>query len=456
MASSTPPPAASAAAAAAVPPSSIAGEEQEQQEQWTVVTRDDKKRVMRRSRCGGGFGGGRRRRRGKQVSVSMLNAADEGGGGDAPDDSGGRKERLREVLSRCCEEIQTTQFYESLLEELGTWIAGAGIFTEDGGHGSSSDAGDDDHDNDDGGGNLEDRPRMQVACYGVGNFSMSSSSLHSFSAPMWQLACALCLRDWLEDEEEGQKRRQRWHRSPKEGKPKERKEDEDPESTLTSEPAASHRVPLLYYDPCSTAFEEDFLRTLPMTNDNDSSTSTEDGGGKAAQVVDILDSNDRGMRPVASEGASCGTSGTSPPPPPFLTLFFMPHCPQKLYDNVLWSSWDDMSTGSVAIIGNSLLNPPPLFSQPRQPCPCIEALAPWLRQVQLDAPPPSSRRRKHDDAAERSGNFVGAFNDTYLTTKTSPAGEAGDGDSSAQLPWPQRPENVNPSDLDVNDDPELI
>lgn len=33
------------------------------------------------------------------------------------------------------------------------------------------------------------------------------------------------------------------------------------------------------------------------------------------------------------------------------TLFFMPHCPYRLYSNVIWSNWDAL--GSVLILGNS-------------------------------------------------------------------------------------------------------
>ncbi|EGG21265.1 hypothetical protein DFA_01144 [Cavenderia fasciculata] len=35
------------------------------------------------------------------------------------------------------------------------------------------------------------------------------------------------------------------------------------------------------------------------------------------------------------------------------TLFYMPFCPRKLYDNVLWANWSPQSLGRLIVIGNS-------------------------------------------------------------------------------------------------------
>ncbi len=50
----------------------------------------------------------------------------------------------------------------------------------------------------------------------------------------------------------------------------------------------------------------------------------------------LIDINEKGKRPAACP-----------------TLFYMPHCPRKLYSNVLWANWGS-ALGHVAILGNNL------------------------------------------------------------------------------------------------------
>eukprot|EP00051_Salpingoeca_urceolata_P027068 m.479904 g.479904 ORF g.479904 m.479904 type:complete len:391 (+) comp21629_c0_seq1:383-1555(+) len=56
---------------------------------------------------------------------------------------------------------------------------------------------------------------------------------------------------------------------------------------------------------------------------------------------DVPTSNDHGWRPVAAEPNSTAT------------LFFMPHCPLPLYNNVLAANWHPQTLPCVAILGNS-------------------------------------------------------------------------------------------------------
>ena len=37
-----------------------------------------------------------------------------------------------------------------------------------------------------------------------------------------------------------------------------------------------------------------------------------------------------------------------------LTLYFLPHCPKQLTNNILWANWDDLT--SIVLIGNSIKN----------------------------------------------------------------------------------------------------
>jgi len=139
------------------------------------------------------------------------------------------------------------------------------------------------------------------------------------------------------------------------------------------------------------------------------------------------------------------------------TLFFLPHCPRKLYDNVLWANWSELD--SITIVGNSLVRDVPLQqrSDAASDCPYIESLRPWLREIRLDGADASSTR---GDAELCAGNFVGAFNDTYLTTvvvndETDPTTLVND-DSKGRTgsTWPQVRPSLSEDDDDV--DPELL
>ena len=83
-------------------------------------------------------------------------------------------------------------------------------------------------------------------------------------------------------------------------------------STLTN-------VKLYYYEPLMTSVEQIILET------------------KYSNVF-IIPQNERGKRTVSKP-----------------TLFYMPHCPMRLYNNVLWSNWDFIFSKSewILFFGNS-------------------------------------------------------------------------------------------------------
>ncbi|CAM9416300.1 unnamed protein product [Choristocarpus tenellus] len=59
-----------------------------------------------------------------------------------------------------------------------------------------------------------------------------------------------------------------------------------------------------------------------------------------------------GVIPQNEEGKRCcfGRDKAGPCP----TLFFMPHCPMRLYSNLLWANWSSEGFSSFLILGNSL------------------------------------------------------------------------------------------------------
>jgi hypothetical protein len=190
----------------------------------------------------------------------------------------------------------------------------------------------------------------QLVCYGVGNFSRTSLSVYSSS--FWQLACAMCLRDTI------------------------LKESNVPMS-------------LVYYDPMSDPFENNFLSDhLNVT---------------------VLTVNEQGNRPVQSVP----------------TLFFMPHCPCYLYENVLWSNWDQLKTDApiIFLVGNSFRNHCEAYhSNDPIDCPCMKAMLLWTHEAQLDD-------EKNDSMIKKSVGYERAFNDTFFVTIA--------GDDTTE--WPERP-----------------
>ena len=129
-----------------------------------------------------------------------------------------------------------------------------------------------------------------------------------------------------------------------------------------------------YFDPCTTETELDLLQGL--TN------------------IDLIANNERGFRSVEQE-----------------TLFFMPHCPAQLYNNVLLANWANLD--KVVIFGNSLsayetrsINKLPTG---------IELLLPFIEEIGCAV----SKR----DTQNADGDLEAAFNDCFLMRIKIPSRE---------------------------------
>jgi hypothetical protein len=281
-------------------------------EEWTTVTRDDKKRVMRK-----------RGKRGPARKATVEHRSTTTTAMDSIEDL----EVMYSTITKCMEYLRSSGFYKNLLK---AWSSA----TE----------------------SAPENTIRQIVCYGVGNFSQTS--LSHYSAPLWQIACALCIRDHL------------------------RTANDDKE------------IRVLYYEPFSTAFEDTILAGLE---------------------VQVLTVNERAKRPIDA----------------MPTLFFMPHCPSELYDNVLWSNWDELAISTpLIIVGNSLRNHCESLA-PASACPCLHLSLPWLQEQRLQ----SSR----SDLKQSPGNFEGAFNDTYLSHFQA----------LDQAPWPERPSETTESGQEI-------
>eukprot|EP00984_Skeletonema_dohrnii_P000759 scaffold221_cov113-Skeletonema_dohrnii-CCMP3373.AAC.3 len=155
----------------------------------------------------------------------------------------------------------------------------------------------------------------EIVAYGIGNFATSS-----FSAPMLQLACVLFLR-----------RRATSSTVTDSNDDDNASNDNDIQNVFKRE---QDQVPIYYYEPCILAEERDLLETVFH--------------------VSVLENNEFGklhlqsMRRQDGEKASATTTSMTSVSK---SLFYMPHCPMRLYCNVLWSQWESLD--STIIYGNS-------------------------------------------------------------------------------------------------------
>jgi hypothetical protein len=122
---------------------------------------------------------------------------------------------------------------------------------------------------------------------------------------------------------------------------------------------------IFYYDPCTTELEMELLQEFQ---------------------IQIIPHNERGHRPVSVP-----------------TLFYMPHCPQQLYANVLISNWESLN--NVIFFGNSLQ-----AYESRQIGnalhKAIAILLPFLREEALDYSKLDLEQHYHMETAFNDCNLV--------------------------------------------------
>lgn len=110
--------------------------------------------------------------------------------------------------------------------------------------------------------------------------------------------------------------------------------------SLQADLAVEH---VFFYDPCTTDLEVALLKEFQ---------------------IQIIPDNERGHRPVSVP-----------------TLFYMPHCPQQLYANVLMSNWETLN--NVIFFGNSLQAYESRHIGNAALHKSIEVLLPFLREEEL-------------------------------------------------------------------------
>jgi SRR1 len=354
---------------------------------WKVVTRTDKKRVIRNSRttvnrasCSTAHVASRQCNIGSQESLSL----------DSDIDS----IQLHQALKACCEYIQQTDLFQEFTNAWEDYVKTS----------------------------IENETTAiivvrEIICYGIGNFSVTS--LSHYNASLWQLAFVLSIRKFLSTSFHTEKvgdNGTEANGNIKDG-------DVTQERSFGTSTTASSRsnISITYYDPCTTLWEKEFLH----------------------QNIDrlyLVDDNERGKRPIYLSDNNQRMIDPATNLTKNVLLFFMPHCPAQLYENVAWSHWDYITipdvieslnhvtnpvtlnhtkivrnTSNVIMIGNSLLDIAErkyydgggsgmMSTKPKL---CLQTLLPWLQQRPI--------RTSHQDTKQFPGNIVGAFNDTYLS-----------------------------------------
>jgi hypothetical protein len=120
---------------------------------------------------------------------------------------------------------------------------------------------------------------------------------------------------------------------------------------------------ITYYDPVTLPLEKEYLRQQ--------------------QQLTVLDTNHRGR--YKPEGRA---------------LYFLPHCPRRLYENILHENWG--GNVDLCLIGNSLER----LVESCDFMPCTRLLLPYCTTTRL--------RSTKNELRRAPGNLEGAFNDTYL------------------------------------------
>ena len=178
-----------------------------------------------------------------------------------------------------------------------------------------------------------DREVNEIICYGIGNFDGARDD--RYNAPLVQLACVLALRDAFARRvlpRRGQINSDELDSKTITGQNESVLNQGDQDGVIGNEIVSIERrqepVSILYFEPFIKTIEREIL---------------------AHFHVKVLDSNEQGKRRITRKSCNGSSSFNSS------TLFYMPHCPMRLYSNVLWANWKEelLFNGSIIIFGNS-------------------------------------------------------------------------------------------------------
>eukprot|EP00557_Chaetoceros_sp_GSL56_P006666 CAMPEP_0176491160 /NCGR_PEP_ID=MMETSP0200_2-20121128/8278_1 /TAXON_ID=947934 /ORGANISM="Chaetoceros sp., Strain GSL56" /LENGTH=370 /DNA_ID=CAMNT_0017888559 /DNA_START=43 /DNA_END=1152 /DNA_ORIENTATION=+ len=187
------------------------------------------------------------------------------------------------------------------------------------------------------------RQVCEIICYGIGNFSHARSN--KYNAPLIQLVCVLILRENFATAQRNRRRTD--HGAAEEnysyldGMISSSSScafdvnHDDTKQPNVKELSSNHQqqelVPIYYYEPLINPLEGKVLRYFN---------------------INVMDVNEQGKHCIQKENTD---NHHEEKETDFCTLFYMPHCPMRLYSNVLWANWreDLILNGRIIIFGNS-------------------------------------------------------------------------------------------------------
>lgn len=145
----------------------------------------------------------------------------------------------------------------------------------------------------------------EIVCYGIGNFY--TARIDKYNPSLIQLACIIALRDMITE-----RYKEIVESSSKYGKDR---------SELSS-----NSISLVYFEPFIVPIEREVLLHFD---------------------VKIIDKNEQGKRKINTNNRNSEILKDC-------TLFYMPHCPMRLYSNVLWANWsEELIFNRILLLGNS-------------------------------------------------------------------------------------------------------
>lgn len=221
----------------------------------------------------------------------------------------------------------------------------------------------------------------EIVCYGIGNFS------EPYSPSMLQLACVLQVRRELAAITEVFI------------------EEEATDEMALDVFRKKSEVDVFYFEPEILSVERKILEEFN---------------------VEIIETNEQGKRRTSKN--SCGT------------LFYMPHCPMRLYSNVLWANWDPdiLFRGKLVIFGNDFCayDERTVRREERSdPSNCVLQILPFAHSIKLKVFEGKKRRNGHVMALDDEVlvHIERAFSDTTITWFN------GNGRNQSPMVFPRRP-----------------
>jgi len=280
----------------------------------------------------------------------------------------------------------------------------------------------------------------EIVAYGIGNFAKER-----FQAPMLQLACLLLLRRCAAGS---------INQSTKANQAGQSDNDDEANNghdSLRSFEFEQSRVPIFYYEPNILPVEKAMLETtfhVQVLESNAMGKRTVESMRQQHQLTVAMDESTMGEVPTDTTATTQLKSKCAH------TLFYMPHCPMRLYCNVLWAHWDHIfpidktRDEPILIFGNSFLTYEErvISSEKRaDPTNGVFSIVPFSKEVSVG----KAGSRNSGIVVDELRHLAVAFNDCNVISfllSCSDGDHGGGDDMKENVRWPNHPEEYTESE----------